>query len=124
MSVRLPDRLRESPKSVLAIGLLFVGIGLLDLYWGLVPLFGGTARWKGDDLQVVGIGIAALVGSLWTLKGRNWGRWLLATWMVLHIALSALNPLTVAIHVAIFAIVTAALFNPTASRYFRSRAAG
>lgn len=124
MSVRLPDRLRESPKSVLAIGLLFVGIGLLDLYWGLVPLFAGTARWKGDDLQVVGIGIAALVGSLWTLKGRNWGRWLLATWMVLHIALSALNPLTVAIHVAIFAIVTAALFNPTASRYFRSRAAG
>lgn len=124
MSARLLDRLRQSPKSVLAIGMLFVGIGLLDLYWGLAPILGGSARWKGDALEVFGIGVAALVGGLWTLKGCNWARWLLAVWMVLHIALSALHPSTVVIHAAIFAVVIAALFNPTASRYFRSREAG
>lgn len=124
MSAQLRNRLRACPKSVFAIGILFVGIGLLDLYWGLAPLFGGTARWKGDDLEVFGVGVAALVGGIWTLKGCNWARWLLAIWMVLHIALSALSPLTVAIHAAIFAIVIAALFNPTASRYFRRRETG
>lgn len=121
MSTRLRDRLRACPKSVLVLGPLFVGAGLLDLYWGLTPLLGGsTPRWKSDDLEVIGVGVAALVGGVWTLKGCNWARWLLAFWMVLHIALSALDPLTVGIHVAIFVIAIAALFNPTVSRYFRS----
>lgn len=124
MSAQLLDRLRVSPKSVLAIGMLFVGIGLLDLYWGLAPLLGVTARWKGDALEVFGIGVAALVGGLWTLKGCNWARWLLAVWMVLHIALSASQPSTVVIHAVIFAIVIATLFNPTASHYFRSQEVG
>lgn len=124
MSTQLPYRLWASPKSVLAIGILFVGVGLLDSYWGLAPLLGSTAHWKGDDLEVFSIGVAALVGGLWTLKGCNWARWLLAIWMVLHIALSALSRLAVAIHVAIFVIVIAALFNPAASRYFRSWGAG
>lgn len=123
MSMRLRDRLRAYPKSVLAIGILFAGTGLLDLYWGLSPLLGGTARWKGDDLEIVGIGMAAVVGGMWTLKGCNWARWLLAIWMVLHILLSASSLSTVAIHVVIFVIVMVALFNPTASRYFRSRKA-
>lgn len=123
MSTRLPDRLRTCPKSVLASGILFVGTGLLDLYWGLAPVLGNMARWKGDDLEMVGIAVAALVGGLWTLRGCNWARWLLAVWMVLHIVLSASRPLTIAFHVAIFILVMAALFNPGASRYFRNRKA-
>src|SRR5574337_1112763 len=89
MSTRLRNRLRAYPKSVLAIGILFAGTGLLDLYWGLSPLGGGTARWEGDNLEVLGIGTAALVGGVWALRGCNWARWLLAIWMVLHIGLSA-----------------------------------
>lgn len=123
MSTRLRNRLRAYPKSVLAIGILFAGTGLLDLYWGLSPLWGGTARWEGDNLEVLGIGTAALVGGVWALRGCNWARWLLAIWMVLHIGLSASSPSTVAIHVAFFVIVVAALFNPGASHYFRSRKA-
>ena len=115
--------LRSCPKTVFAIGLLVIAFGLLDMRRGLSPIFSQAALGKGESIEILVIGVAALVGGTWTIWGRNWARWLVAVWIALHVALSALDPLTLAVHAAIFIVAVAGLFNPAASRYFQSRGA-
>lgn len=121
MNARMRGRLRACPKTVFAIGLLLIVLGLLDIWQGLSPVSSQAARGVGDNLEILGIGLAALAGGVWTIMGRNWARWLVAAWIALHVVLSATAPLTLAVHAAIFIFVAVALFNPAVSRYFLSR---
>lgn len=112
---------RKRPVFVLVIGVLFIAIGLLDIWLGVSPLASKAARLASDDLLVASIGIFALVGGIYVLQGRNWARWLLAAWMVLHVALSIRQPYALLGHVVIFGLILAGLFYPAASAYFRQR---
>lgn len=123
MNAQMRGRLRECPKTVFAIGLLLIAFGLLDTWWGLSPVFSQVARGESHNMEILGLGLAALVGGVWTIMGRNWARWLVAVWIALHVALSATDPLTLAVHAAIFIVVVVGLFNSAASRYFQSREA-
>jgi hypothetical protein len=122
-----PERpARRTLPSVVAVGALFVVLGVVDVYQGVVPYF-GSARGPlvaGDDMLVLAIGVAALVGGAFLLRGRNWARWLLAAWMALHVVISAGRPLELAAHLAIFGFITLLLFRPRASAHFRPRASG
>ena len=123
MNTQMPSRLRLCPKTVFAIGLLVIGCGLLDVWWGLSPVFSQVARGEGHNMEILGIGLVALAGGVWTITGRNWARWLVAVWIALHVAFSATDPLTLAVHAAIFIVIVVGLFNSAASRYFQGREA-
>jgi hypothetical protein len=101
---------------------LFLLLGVLDVWRGVVPLLGSARplRLDGDDLLVLAIGVAALVGGAFVIRGRSWARWLLAAWMLLHVAISVSHPGQLVAHLAIFGFITFLLFRPPASTHFVS----
>ncbi|MEO8560996.1 MAG: hypothetical protein ABI601_02910 [bacterium] len=112
--------MRTSIASVIGVGVLFLALGVLDVYRGVAPLFASASpsHLAGDDVQVLAIGIAALIGGIFVLRGRNWARWLLAGWMVLHVAISIGQPTALVAHLVIFGFVTFLLFRSSASAHF------
>lgn len=116
-----PERAaRRSLRSVVAIGLVFIALGVVDVYQGIAPSLGSARRLSParDDMLVLAIGVAALVGGIQVLRARAWARWLLAAWMTLHVAISAGRPAQLAAHVAIFGFMALLLFRPRASAHF------
>ena len=117
-----PERSPRKPSpSILCVGVLFLALGVLDVWRGIAPL-AGSGRLAGDDAQVLAIGIAALVGGSYVLRGRNWARWLLAGWMALHVVISAGKPAELGAHLVIFGCVAFLLFRARASAWFRPTA--
>jgi hypothetical protein len=111
---------RPRLRSVLAVGVLFLLLGALDLWRGLAPLFASRPHWHMaiDDMEVLAIGIAAIVGGIYVLRGANWARWLLAAWMALHVAISIGQPTALIAHLVIFGFVAWLLFRSGASPHF------
>ena len=114
--------MRKIIPSILAVGVLFLALGVLDVWRGVAPLFsaGGHSRLAGDDVLVLAIGVAALIGGTFVLRGRNWARWLLAAWMAFHVVISVGKPATLVAHLAIFGFIAFLLFRPPASVHFGS----
>lgn len=110
---------RRRFPSVLAVGVLFVVFGAVDLYQGVTPILRTGLPPRTDDLQVLAVGIAALVGGGFVLRGHDWARWLLAGWMLLHVAISAAHPGQLMAHLAIFGSLAFLLFRPRARAAFR-----
>ena len=110
--------------SVLAVAVLFLVLGALDVYQGIVPIVSsiGRSRLAGDDVLVLVIGVAALVGGWQLLRGRSWARWLLVAWMALHVAVSAGRPAALGAHLAIFGGIAFLLFRSRAAPHFMERA--
>jgi hypothetical protein len=113
---------RRRMPSILAVGVLFLVLGVLDVWRGVAPMFGGASRLATDDMQVLAIGIAALVGGGFVLRGQNWARWLLAVWMLLHVVISVGHPGELIAHLVIFGFVAFLLFRPRAAAHFRPSA--
>jgi hypothetical protein len=109
--------------SIVAVGVLFLAIGVLDVWRGIAPMFAGAPRLAVDDMQVLAIGVAALVGGSFLLRGQSWARWLLAAWMLLHVAISVGEPGKLIAHLLIFGFVAFWLFRPRASAYFKATTA-
>lgn len=54
------------------------------------------------------------------LRGHNWARWLLVTWIAYHVILSAFHAWSeLAMHALLLAVVAYFLFRSRASAYFR-----
>lgn len=117
---------RRPIPSVAAVGVLFLALGVLDVYRGIAPMFGSApgAHLAGDDVLVLAIGVAALVGGAFVLRCRNWARWLLAGWMALHVAISAGRPAELGAHLVIFGFVAFLLFRPRAAACFGAKPSG
>ena len=112
---------KKRPAAVLVIAVVFIAFGLLDIWLGIAPLASKPPHLASDDLLVSSIGIIALVGAIYVLKGYNWARWLLTAWMALHVVLSIHQPSALLGHLVIFGLILAGLFYPGASLYFRQR---
>jgi hypothetical protein len=113
--------MRKTIPSIVAVGVVFLALGVLDVWRGVAPLFAeGHSRLAGDDMLVLAIGVAALIGGTFVLRGRNWARWLLAAWMALHVAISVGKPTAFVAHLAIFGFIAFLLFRPPASTHFGS----
>jgi len=122
-----PEHLdRPRLRSVLAVGVLFLVLGALDLWRGLAPLFASAPHWHmaTDDMEVLAIGIAAIVGGAYVIRGANWARWLLAVWMAFHVAISIGQPGPLVAHLVIFGFVAFLLFRPGVSGHFGLGASG
>jgi hypothetical protein len=114
--------MRKTIPSILVVGVLFLALGVLDVWRGIAPLFnsGGHPRLAADDLLVLAIGVAALIGGTFVLRGQRWARWLLAAWMALHVAISVGKPTALVAHLVIFGVIAFLLFRPPASAHFGS----
>jgi hypothetical protein len=110
---------RRRFPGILVVGVLFLSLGAVDVYQGLAPMLRTTAPPATDDMQVLAVGIAALVGGGFVLRGRNWARWLLAGWMLLHVVISVGHPGRLVAHLAIFGCMAFILFRPGARAFFR-----
>ena len=121
-TVSRPRTARTLP-SMLVVGVLFLALGALDVYQGVVPIVSsiGRSRLAGDDVLVLAIGIAAFVGGWQLLRGQSWARWLLVAWMALHVAVSAGRPATLGAHLAIFGCIAFLLFRSRAAPHFMAR---
>ena len=113
--------MRKPPPSIAVVGAIFLVLACLDLYRGLAPLV-QAGHLAGDDLIVLAIAVAAAVGGTSVLYGRNWARWLLAAWMLLHVAISIGRPSMLLVHLLIFGLIAFLLFRPRAARHFGRRA--
>ena len=117
---------RRRSWSVIVVGVIFLALGVLDVARGLAPLFASAPHWHMaiDDVEVLAVGIAAFVGGVYLMKGRNWARWLLAVWMAFHVAISIGQPTKFIAHLVIFGFIVFLLFRPRASQYFAPAGAG
>jgi hypothetical protein len=108
------------PWSVIVVAVIFLALGVLDITRGLAPLFASAPHWHmaADDVEVLAIGIAAIVGAVYVWKGRNWARWLLAIWMAFHVAISIGQPTKLIAHAVIFGCIAFLLFRPRTSTFF------
>jgi hypothetical protein len=111
---------RRRQWSLIVVGVIFLALGVLDITRGLAPLFASAPHWHmaADDVEVLAIGIAAIVGGVYVLKGRNWARWLLAVWMAFHVAISIGQPKQLVAHLVIFGCIAYLLFRRGVSHYF------
>ncbi len=105
--------------------------GLLNDLWPLVTAHAGEQLvklradgWR-DLAPAWSLRALAIVGGVALLYGRNWARWLLAAWMLAHVAISlAHSTAEVLMHLAIFTPLAFLLFRPAVDAFFhRSRAA-
>jgi hypothetical protein len=113
-----PITLRRMP-GILVVGVIFLGVGVLDVWRGAAPMLDGPSHLATDDMLVLAIGIAALVGGGFVLRAQNWARWLLAVWMLLHVAISVGEPEQLIAHLVIFGVLAFLLFRPRAGAYFK-----
>lgn len=111
---------RRRDRSILVVGTLFLVLGVVDVYQGVAPMIRSSSPPATDDMQVLAVGIAALVGGGFVLRGENWARWLLAVWMLLHVAISVGHPGQFLAHLAIFGSLAFVLFRPRARAHFGS----
>ena len=126
--------MRKTIPSIVAVGVVFLALGVLDVWRGVAPLLAeGHSRLAGNDMLVLTscsaarasakracAAKAALIGGTFVLRGRNWARWLLAVWMALHVAISVGKPTAFVAHLVIFGFIAFLLFRPPASTHFGS----
>jgi hypothetical protein len=109
--------MKTRPLSVIVISVVFIIAGITGIIY-----HAGEWRDSAISFDVVAaflIRVAAIVGGVFALLGKNWARWLLILWIVYHVVLSAFHSTSELItHSVIAAIVGACLFNRKANQYF------
>ena len=105
--------------------------GLLADLWPLLTPAAGRqlAKLEADGVADFGpawaLRLAAIVGGVGLLRGRDWARWLLVVWMVLHVGISAFDSWqAVVMHTVIFVPITYFLFRGPSGLYFQTSKTG
>jgi hypothetical protein len=112
------------PRTITIIGWLFVVVGIVSLSRQFVTFADGrpalaAALPRHFWYAAVSAAVATLSGAF-ILRGANWARWLLATWLVFHVVLGmGHGPLTLAVHTALAAVVLWLLYRRPARAWFR-----
>jgi len=123
----------QRPRSITAIGWLFIAVGTVGLLNDVWPLLTADAarqlaKLKADGLADLGPAwtsrLLAIVGGAGLLRGQNWARWLLVAWMVFHIGLSILHSVPQLLtHSVIFTPLLYLLFRRAAEPWFHGETA-
>ena len=119
----------KRPITVTLLSILFILIGVANTYKAIRPFFGGTAAHiTGHEVMdssfVFVSAVLALLGGIFMWRGANWGRWLVLTWMALHVVLSIFHDaVEIAIHTLVLVILVVLLLFGSGGRFFRTRTA-
>jgi hypothetical protein len=111
--------MNKRPRSVTAIGYLFVVAGAIGLaYHGAE--FEARRPFDYDIVWVLLVRLLAILGGVFLLRGSDWARWFLLIWIAYHVILSAFHSMRELImHGLLFAVVAYFLYRPRVSAYFR-----
>lgn len=125
------DAIRR-PPSVIAIGALFICVGLGAVVAGIWRTFvpaGFTAAINDShamtDLSLVVVsGLVAAAGGVLLLRGQRWGRWLIVFWLAAHVVISLEHDrFELVVHGLLFVVVTFMLYRRVVSAFLRTRPA-
>jgi len=109
------------PLAITIIGWLFIIVGGLGIAHQIAGIIAGQP-FDSDLGWVCLVGLVALIGGAFLLRGRGWARWLLAAWMLFHLVISALHSVVqLVVHALLFAVIGYFLFQRRASAFLRSR---
>lgn len=118
----------KRPLSITIIAILFIAIGALAPFrdgWKLLESSslrhgpGITPHDWRDFGYAFSTHFLALIGGIALFRGMGWSRWLLLAWMLFHVILSFWhNPLEVALHAAMLALLAFFFFSRRAAAYF------
>jgi uncharacterized membrane protein HdeD (DUF308 family) len=105
----------KRPFQVTLLGWLFIVVGIVSTAYHLLQ--GSFDRWT---LPIALVGIAAIVGGVFLLRGARWARWLLLAWLAFHVVVSAFNSLSDAMaHLVLLLVVGYFLLGPPTCQYFQ-----
>ena len=111
--------MNKRPFSVTILSWLILLTGAFGLAYHLME-FKPQHLFQNDALWIFLLGVLAIVGGAFMLRGSNWARWLTLTWIAIHVIISAFHSLKeVAVHILLLAIFAYFLLRPEAARYFR-----
>jgi len=116
----------KRPIVVILVSVLFIAIGIANLFKSVWPLVGGniTSHELMDSALVLLSALLALLGGIYMLRAVSWARWLVLIWMALHVVLSIFHkPLELAIHSLILVLLIGLLLCGSGGRYFSNRTA-
>jgi hypothetical protein len=116
----------KRPIVVILVSVLFIAIGIANLFKAIAPLVGGhiTSHELMDSGLVFLSAVLALLGGIFMLRAANWARWFVLIWMALHVVLSIFHkPVELAIHSLILVILIGVLLFGSGGRYFSHRTA-
>jgi len=123
----------QRPRSITAIGWLFIAVGTAGLLNDVWPLLTADAaqqlaKLKADGLADLGPAwtsrLLAIIGGAGLLRGHNWARWLLVAWMVFHIGLSIFHSVPELLtHSVVFTPLLYLLFRRSAEPWFHGETA-
>jgi hypothetical protein len=108
---------------VTVVSLLLAAAGAVGLVYHLTELnvrhpFQNGVAW------VSLVRLAAIVGGVYMLRGRNWARWLAMAWIGFHVVVSSFHSFPqFAVHALLFVVFAWVLFRPQATEYFHSAGA-
>lgn len=108
----------KRPWEIVFLGVLFMVVGAVGLvYHGWRE---SLDRWLPVTLLVR---LAAVVGGVFLILGRNWARWLLLAWLALHVVVSAFHSAgEAAAHAVLLVVIGYFLLGTRATEYFRGAA--
>lgn len=109
--------MNKRPIAVLVIACVYILTGAAGTAAHSMDYLHSSER---DMIWAVVVSVIAIVAGIYMLQGCNWARWLAEAWMAFHVVLSVFHAkLELAIHGALFAVITYFLFRPEANRYFK-----
>jgi hypothetical protein len=107
----------KRPFPVTFLGWLFIVVGLGSLIYHLSH--STLDRWI---VPISAVGIIAIVGGLFLLRGAAWSRWLLLAWLAVHVGISVFRSLSSSLaHLVLLLVIGYFLLGPPSSNYFKSR---
>ena len=114
--------MRRRPLSITLIGWLFVAVGCFQLVRHSWPPIRGLDPGGLDGLVwIVATQVLSIVCGVLMLRGSNWGRWLLAVWLVEHLLIGlGHSAFKMIVHAVLFTVVAYLVFRPSASAYLRA----
>lgn len=118
-STASPQTPKKRPLSVTIISWLFIAAGSIGFVYHLRDL-NPDGHFDYGAILVLLVRLLAILSGLFMLRGKNWARWLLLSWIAYHVILSTFHSqIEFATHSLLLIVIAYFLFRKRASEYFR-----
>ena len=111
----------KRPLSLTIISWIFIAAGAIGFAYHLSEI-NAEHRFSDDAFLVLLVRLVAVAGGILTLRGVNFGRWLLVAWTAYHVILSFYHDLSgFVIHAILLAVIGWLLFHSKADAFFKRK---
>lgn len=112
--------MNKRPWFVTIVGWLFIVVGIVGIVYHANE-FNLQAPFDYDLVWALFVRLLAIVSGTFLLRGANWARWLLISWLVYHVILRTMHSVPeLVMHIVFLASISYVLLRPQMTEYFRS----